>query len=342
MVLSIMGDMYKNDSFVSVVLVTKDDASLIEDLLCKLQRYLANCFVDYEIVVVDQHSSDGTKSIVESLLTRIPSVRFLELAFTVHHDVAVAAGLENAIGDFVVIMSPQNDPVDCILDIVKQCRAGSDIVVGVSKQNLSIPYCMLRPIVQKPLQSIGYSLPRNATQLRCLSRRTVNAVTQAGRFHHQFFVRIHKTGYPSSSYEYQQHTYSSRKTLTNGVWEASRLLVFNSTKPLRWMSGTGLCGSLVVFFVALFIVVAKLVNSGSVEGWTSMLLFISMMFINLFIILAFFGEYLGRLLDQQDPQSMYSVVYEKNSSVMLNESRVNVLNDSISSDITQVQTGRNR
>ena len=60
-----------------------------------------------------------------------------------------------------------------------------------------------------------------------------------------------------------------------------------------------------------------------------------------FIMMAFFGEYLGRLLDDRSEQADYSVVFEKNSAVMVNQDRVNVLSDSLSAEENLVQTGRN-
>jgi hypothetical protein len=68
----------------------------------------------------------------------------------------------------------------------------------------------------------------------------------------------------------------------------------------------------------------------------------SALFMMQFIMMAFFGEYLGRLLDDRSEQADYSVVFEKNSAVMVNQDRVNVLSDAVSAEENLVQTGRNR
>ena len=57
-------------------------------------------------------------------------------------------------------------------------------------------------------------------------------------------------------------------------------------------------------------------------------------------MMAFFGEYLGRLLDESSAQAEYAVVYERTSEVMVNADRVNVTNTSISPELNLVQTGR--
>lgn len=157
-------------------------------------------------------------------------------------------------------------------------------------------------------------------------------------------MRIAKSGYPQSTYSYSLIADNGKKqrTLYQGIRQGIRLLIFNSTSPLRWMSGLGLMGSFLGFVFAAYSLLIRLFKDNVVEGWTTLVLFSSILFMLLFLILAFFGEYLGRLLDDRSEQHNYSVVYEKHSSVMVNENRCNVLNDSISQDVNRVQTGRDR
>jgi hypothetical protein len=210
---------------------------------------------------------------------------------------------------------------------VRESLQGFDIVIGQSQQNQTVGYAMVRPLIQWFLNRIGYNLPRNATSLRCLSRRAVNAVTRTGRFHHQFYVRINNTGYPYTVYNYQLKPTDRKRTLASGLSNGLHLLVFNSTKPLRWISGLGVFGSLMAFSISLYSIVIHYFKETVIEGWTTMVLFTSMLFMILFIILAFLGEYLSRLLDDRNEQSNYTVSFEKNSSVMLNEKRKNVINN---------------
>ena len=319
--------MDKISNFVSVVTLLERDASTTEVYLKALHKHLDSNFDDYEIVLLDQSPDDELMNKLDGLLTVIPSIRYLKLAFSVHDDVALAAGMENAIGDFVILHSETEDPVDCISDLVKLSLEGFDIVIGKSLQNQTIGYKFVRPMIQNVLKRIGYTVPRDATRLRCLSRRAVNAVTQSGRFHHQFYVRINNTGYPFTVFDYVQNNYADKKrTLRQGLLQGLYLLVFNSTKPLRWMSGLGVFGSFLAFSFSLYSLIVHYFKDTVIEGWTTMILFTSMLFMIMFIILAFLGEYLGRLLDERNDQSDYTVSFEKNSSVMLNENRENVIN----------------
>lgn len=315
----------KLDSFVSVVTIISDSTGDLEHHVTEIYKHLDKHFTDYEIILLDQSLDGIFQQHIDNLLSVIPSVRYMQLASPVPNDIALAAGIENAIGDFVVLMTLNEDPADIIIDLVNKCFSGYDIVIGVSDQNRTLGYKVVRPFVKQILKSIDYDIPNNATSLRCLSRRTVNSITQTGRFHHQFYVRINKTGYPYVSYMYKlKNKDGNTRTLRKGIKQAVNLLVFNSTKPLRWMSVLGLFGSFMAFAFAFYSLVIRFFKDNIIEGWTTAVLFSSMLFMILFIILAFFGEYMSRLLDDRSEQRDYSIASEKNSSVMINQSRYNV------------------
>jgi hypothetical protein len=330
----------KSESFVSVVIVVQTRLQDMHSTLLDVHHILDENYTDYEMVIIAPGINSTNAQDEDLILKNIPSVRLIHLSTEVYIDVALAAGLENAIGDFVVLWNPYADPVSVIPDVVSLCRAGKDVVVGVTTRPKSFSYQLIRRLVNMTLRAIEYDLPTNSTGLRCLSRRAVNAVTRVGRFHHQFYLRIQKTGYPAGAFPYTPFNEAEGVGMLKSVRRLLRLMVFNSSRPLRWMSGIGFCGSLAAFVFASYSVLIHLLNGHVVEGWTTLVLFMSLLFTLQFIMMAFFGEYLGRLLDESSDQSEYAVVYERNSEVMLNADRVNVLSDSVCPETNLVQTGR--
>ena len=73
-----------------------------------------------------------------------------------------------------------------------------------------------------------------------------------------------------------------------------------------------------------------------------MMLVLSFLFFFLFLILAFMGEYLVRIIFDTNQAAPYHVLSEKHSSVMLNYDELNIREDSVSSEINLTQTGRDR
>jgi hypothetical protein len=334
----------KSDSFVSVALVVEQPLSSIAINLLEIQQELDEHYTDYEVVVVGRGANTQFSAADSEILQRLPGIRYIQLASWVQEEVAWAAALENAIGDFVVLFSQGCDPVKAIHETVAVCKAGSDVVVGVAAERHSVIYRFLRRLSGRILRSVDYCLPDNATSLRCLSRRAVNSVTQTGRLHHQLIMRIQKTGYPETAYSYQHLAHPGRESysLLSGVRRLVRLMVFNSSRPLRWISEIGMIGSVLAFLIALYSILIRFVRGHVIEGWTTTILFMSALFMLQFLMMSFFGEYLGRLLDESSNRQLYSVVFEKNSLVMVNQDRINVLDSSVSSESNRVQTGRDR
>lgn len=335
----------KSESFVSVIIKTHDLSPELTKILKEIHNEIDFNYTDYEILIVSNgpYRDIPRTTTIDHILSAISGVRYLQLSGCVHDDVVWAAGLENAIGDFVVLFDPMTDPIYLIHQAVEECKSGYDVVVGVSNQTLPYTSRFLRGIASRVLKAIDYHIPKNSTSLRCLSRRAVNAVTDTGRFHHQFYLRIQKTGYPASELPYKPENENQvKRSVIYGFRNLVRLMVFNSSRPLRWMSLVGTVGSLSALIFAIYSILINLINGHVVEGWTTTVLFMSVLFMLQFIMLAFFGEYLSRLLDDRSEQAAYSVVFEKNSAIMVNQDRVNVLNEAVIEKSNFVQTGRDR
>ena len=331
----------KSESFVSVVTILGKGIEKIVNQIPEIEKYLSVRYSDFEIVLVAKKSAESdAEKLVQPLLKTVPCIRYLQLTDDGPNDVAREAGLENAIGDFVVLMEPKYDPVELIGKAVTMCREGSDVIVGVSKLHHSLAYNMLRPFSQLLLRLADYRLPRNASHFRCLSRRAANAVTQSGKAHQLFYMRIQKTGYGFKTLEYESLCSEGR-----GFWHALKklvkLLVFNSQLPLHLVTGLSFGASLVAFLFAVYAVLIKLFLYGVVDGWTSTFLAISLFAMLQFLILGFIGEYLARMLDEQSRQSSYSTVFEKNSLTMVDADRINVMESSTETEPNKVQTARN-
>ena len=183
----------KSESFVSVVTILGKGIEKIVSQIPEIEKYLSVRYSDFEIVlVVKKSAQEEAARLLQPLLRTVPCIRYLQLTDDGPIDIAMEAGLENAIGDFIVMMSPEYDPVDLIGKAVTMCRDGTDVIVGVSTLKHSLAYNMLRPVAQLLLRLADYRLPRNASHFRCLSRRAANAVTQSGKAHQLFYMRIQK------------------------------------------------------------------------------------------------------------------------------------------------------
>ena len=333
--------MEKSQSFVSVVSLVDDTTPDLLFTLIDLETHLSKRYSDYEILlIVQKRARFIQKQNLEQILAVIPSVRWIQLAADTPKEDALSAGLENAIGDFIVFFTVGKDPISIVSQSVELSKKGHDVVVGTSHAKESIAYWLMRPISDWLLRFVDYRLPKNATDFRCLSRRAANATMETGYAHQQLALRIQKTGYPFVELPYEV-LFAQKKTLGKGVLAMTKLLVFNSTTPLRFMSIIGFAGSFAACCLACYSVLMKLFVEGTVSGWASTVLIISVFALFQFIILAFISEYLARLLGEIGNPSGYAVVFEKTSAVMVNQDRINVWEESTTDDVNEVQTARN-
>ncbi|ABM02307.1 glycosyl transferase, family 2 [Psychromonas ingrahamii 37] len=333
----------KSEIFVSVVLIVKNQTDKLINYLDKLSPYLNEQYNDYEVVIIDEKSTDDIEHKLRKSLETHQSIRHIRLSQEVSTDVALAAGIENAIGDFVVNLNILTDHPELVNALLESGLAGNDVVVGVSQKINSFIYRHLRKLSTWLLKSIGYSLPSNSTGTFCFSRRAVNAITESGRFYCKLHLKIANTGYTLSPFlcdDFISNTH--KKSLTHGIKETLHHMVFNSTKPLRWMSALGIFGSLMAMLFSFYSLIVHFINDQVAPGWTTTILFMSFLFAMMFTMLSFFGEYLARLLNDRSEHKEYNIVYERNSSVMLDEDRSNVLFTSLGESVNNSQTGRNR
>ena len=121
-----------------------------------------------------------------------------------------------------------------------------------------------------------------------------------------------------------------------------RLMVFNSVAPLRLVSLLGLVGSTIACLISLFALLVRLFKDDVAVGWASTVLIISFFSLLQFVILMCLSEYVGRILTEIRDREKYAIVFERNSLTMINQDRINVLEESDSSEVNLVQTGRDR
>lgn len=336
----------KTDCFVSVVIVVHNNASILQGLLTRLEKLLRSRFTDFEILIINWRSFDNTEAIMEDLLQNISSIRYIKLSENTMYDTAWLAGMENAIGDFVITLHPETDPIEDIPALIEKSMNGADIVVGISKNiRKSFFYRIIHPLVRKFIRYFAkINLPINATLFGVYSRRSINAIFQASNKFKPLEVRIATLGYSVDNHSYaliDRKKYPKRRINTE-IKRGIKIFVFSSLRPLRFISVIGILSSIASMLIALYSIIVKIIKEDVEPGWASMVFIMSIYFTMMFTMLFFLFEYFGRLFEERGVDQQYSIVSERNSSVMFANERFNVLHESESEKTNKVQTGRNK
>lgn len=328
--------MSKNDVFVSLVAPLHNAASFVAAFIEEAQALLAENFTNYEIVLVDDASTDDTRRRIEELLGRYPCMRLLPLSRRMGEEVAIAAGLESAIGDFVVTIDANLDPLGLLPAMVSAAQDGRDLVLGVvSERHDDAPVFDVarrgyRLLCRWLLQ---YQPPTGLTAYRVLSRRAVNAVTRFRRRRRYFPAIVAEIGFPFEPYSYEWQKPRSGvgppRRLFKSIHAGASVLLHHSTVPIRGVAVLGLFGSLLSMLAAIYVVLVNIFKNTVAPGWTTLSLQMSGLFFLVFLMLAMIAEYIARMIDETDDRPLYHPLDEKNSSVMLAQpGRTNVLDES--------------
>lgn len=312
-----------SDLFVSVLTVVNNDADIIEGFICETSRVLANFFQYYEILIVDNGSTDGTTERIKILQKDVPNIRLLRLSRDYNKETALAASLDNSIGDYVIIMDLQCDPPEMIPQLVQQAVSGYDVVIAESSdrgQDSRLEIWLRKIFYKTASRILGYSLQPQASYFRVLTRRVVNSLTlikNKSRYFKYFTALI---GFRQIHVPYQRVYRCARRigkvSLLKSAGNAMDILLSNSARPLRWAVWLGLLASFLNLMYFGYIFMVTLIKQDIAEGWLTTNVMSTLMFFILFVILTLLSEYIARILEETKDRPLYFIDYEVDSPVM--------------------------
>jgi len=325
----------KKDCFVSVVAPLWNDQDVVADFARETIRILDAHYAYYELILVDDGSTDETALHVQKVLDTVPCIRLLRLSRHFGDEIAIYAGLDAVIGDYVVTMMPRTDPPGLLPQVVDELQSHEGVVIGVmpnrresftKRLGSRIFYSICRRFLE-------LDIPKHSTQLRAFSRRALNALLQIKERHRYLKVFSSYIGYQHVLFPYEAVTRQNHAPRERGLLRSIELavnvVVADSTRLLRLVTGVGLLASMLNLLYMGYIVAIAIFKSDVAEGWITLSAQNAGMFFFLFIILTVLGEYIGRILSETQHRPLYYLMEERNSSVpVTNPDRLNVLTES--------------
>jgi dolichol-phosphate mannosyltransferase len=327
--------MTASDVFVSVVAPLQDDDDVLAPFVVETVAVLTAQYANFELVLVDDGSRDGTSTTIGQLLAAHPCVRYIRLSRRFGLEAAIAAGLDSVIGDYTVVMLPAMDPPALIPELVARCREGKGIVFGVCRARPGHPFWASagsRWYWALGRRFLDLHVPEGASYFQCLSRSAVNGVTRIKDKYRSIRLLASSMGADLDTLPYEPLRRRSRPR-TRGFLEsldlAAGITVSRSTRPLRFVAALGLLASFLNLLYMGYVVTIYLTRSHVAEGWTTTSLQVSGMFFLLFVIMSVLSEYVGRVLEESRDRPLYHAVEERSSNVMVRDGeRRNVVGDS--------------
>lgn len=289
---------------VSVVIAAYNE----EENIVPLEREIAEVMDPvtpggWELVFVDDGSTDGTWERIGAVAASLPNVRGLRFSRNFGHQPALLAGMMAAGGEAVITMDADlQHPPGLLPDLIARWRAGYEIVKtrrlpvpgeGIFKRWTSAVFYRVFSVLS------GVPLREGSADFRLLDRRALDEIL---RFPEEgLFLRgvTEWIGFRSCTIPYTPRRRASGRSgygMVKMVRLALRGVCAFSVMPLRIGIFIGLTGSVLSAAGVAYAIIGKLFDRGTIPGWASTLLVMSLLFFLLFLYLGILGEYLGRVV----------------------------------------------
>ncbi len=339
----------KHHLLVSVVVPLDNDHDILPGFIAEIDRVMRDHFDDYELIFVDDGSCDGTRSLFQRAVAEIACLRYFRLTRPFGLEVAIACGLEQAIGDVIVVLNPAVDPPRLIPRFVQKASDTDGIVVGVKTGRAH------RPLPYRVAYAVYFSLCRlllersqlyGATHFIGLTRTALNALLKIKDSFRYIRVLAMYAGFSVTAVPYEhvdRRTPPRRRSLLPLLAGAGNMIVSNSDKPLRVAAMLSATMSAADLIYIIHIVAVRLFWTDIEPGWASTNFFSAVMFFAMFVVLAMLCLYLAEIRSDIKSRPLYVVQVELQSDVMLRgEKARNVVAHEDSAEILAISPMRGR
>jgi polyisoprenyl-phosphate glycosyltransferase len=300
----------------SMVVPVKDEQEAIRPFVARvrplLERFAAG--QDWEILFVDDGSSDATYAAILAEHSTEPRIRALSLSRNFGKEAALSAALDHARGQVVIPIDVDlQDPPEVIGDMLDRWREGYEVVYGVRSDRASDAWAkrLTAGLYYRIHNGLtADKIPEHAGDFRLLDRKVVDAIKrmpERSRFMKGLFAW---SGFRATSIEYIRGEREHGRSKFN-YWKLWTLaldgITSSSTMPLRVWSYVGGVIAAVALAFAVFVIAQTLIMGSSVSGYPSLI--VSIMFFGgvQLLSLGILGEYVGRILTETKRRPIYIV-----------------------------------
>lgn len=304
----------REPALISVVAPVLDEEATVGSFHERVRSALEP--LPFELVLVDDGSTDGTPALLRGMAAADPRVRVITLSRNFGYQAAVTAGLDHAQGDVIVtIDSDLQDPPELILDMLDRWRTGADVVYGYREERPGETWVKLataRWFTKLFAWVAQIDLPHNVGDYRLLDRRAVDALLsmrEHSRFMRGMAVWI---GYTQTTVPYvrdARHAGKTRYRWATLIRISLDALTSYSRAPLRLATVIGFLVSALTFLAIPLVIIGRLFGV-YVEGITSVLLAVLALGGIQLITLGIVGEYVARVYDEVKRRPLYLVKEE--------------------------------
>ncbi|MGE5398135.1 MAG: glycosyltransferase family 2 protein [Chitinophagales bacterium] len=311
----------------SIVIPVLNEEVVVNETYQRLTTVMRSLGEPYELLFVNDGSTDTTAEVIKGFMWSDPSVRTLDFSRNFGHQVAISAGMDYALGDAIVIIDGDlQDPPELIPLMIEKWREGFEVVYArrskregettFKKWTAAVFYRLLRSLTE-------IEIPLDTGDFRLIDRKVCDVLK--GIREKNRFVRglISWVGFRQTAIEYVRRErfagetkYPFKKMLRLSLDGITSF----SYKPLKLAAYLGVTVSIVSLVYMAVALGRQLAGSGAVSGVAWGIAGLGLLDGVILITLGILGEYAGRILDEVRGRPLYILRNQKESeSLQSNE-----------------------
>lgn len=299
---------------ISVVAPAYNEQDVLQEFYHRVTSVISRLGCSYEIVLVNDGSSDNTLALMHELHKHDPRVTVVDLSRNFGKEIALTAGLDHTHGEVVVILDADlQDPPELIPKMIDGWREGYEIIYGVrtkrdgetwfKKSSASAFYRLIQRVSR-------VKIPRDTGDFRLMSRRTISEMAKL-REQHRFMKGLFAwIGFPSKPIYYNRDARVAGETKWN-YWNLFNLAVEGITSfsiaPLKIATYAGLSVALLSLLYAAVVVWKTLLYGDPVQGYPSLMVVVLFLGGVQLISVGVLGEYIGRIFNEVKMRPLYLI-----------------------------------
>ena len=302
---------------VSVVVPSFNEEGNVSILAEKLVKILKQ-YADYEVIYVNDASTDKTLEKLKELHRKNPKIKYLSFSRNFGHQYALKAGIDYATGNCIISMDADLQyPVELIPELISRWQKGNNIVYTVRKESKNQGWLKRKTsnLFYKVMRFMtGVNVPQGAADFRLIDEKVAEVIRNTSE--KILFLRGYITwmGFRQEAVEYipaKRFSGKSSYTLKKMIALAITGITSFGIMPLRLASLLGILVTFLGLIYGIYVLYMKLWGTAYiVTGWTSLLITILLLGGCQLFIMGILGEYIGLIFIETKKRPNY-IIEEK-------------------------------